>query len=189
MNREALQQGLSKVAWSYIFLLLDITLNIGPCTLDLLPNWVGYLLLLSAIPLLASELRDLLLLRPFCQVLAAAEGIEWTAALLTGQTFLRQFLPINAVWVCLAMYVTFQLLTDLARLSEREGIPARGLLLCRNLDVIFEAVMFFPFPWEDWIAAAVVLAIAGMIVCLMITARLFALRRRLGEEPAQAEHP
>lgn len=181
MNREALQQGLSKVAWSYIFLLLDITLNIGPCTLDLLPNWVGYLLLLSAIPLLASELRDLPLLRSFCMVLAAAEAVEWTAALLTGQAFLRQFLPVNAVWACLAMYVTFQLLTDLARLSEREGIPARGLLICRNLNVILHAVMFFPFPWEKWIAAAVALAIAGMIVCILISVRLFALRRHLGE--------
>lgn len=181
MSREALQNGLSKVAWAYIFLLLDITLNIGPCTLDLLPNWVGYLLLLSAIPLLASELRDLPLLRPFCMVLAAAEAVEWTAALLTGQAFLRQFLPVRAVWACLAMYVTFQLLTDLARLSEREGIPARGLLICRNLNVILRAVMFFPFPWEDWIAAAVALVITGIVVCILISVRLFALRRHLGE--------
>lgn len=181
MNREALQQGLSKVAWSYIFLLLDINFNIGPCTLDLLPNWVGYLLLLSAIPLLEPELRDLPLLRPFCRVLAVAEGIEWAAVLLTGEAFLRQFLPLNAVWACLAMYVTFQLLTDLARLSEREGIPARGLLICRDLDVILHAVMFFPLPWEDWIAAAVALAITGMVVCILISVRLFALRRHLGE--------
>lgn len=189
MNREALQKGLSKVAWAYIFLLLDIDFSIGRCTLDFLPNWAGYLILLSSIPLLELKLRDLPLLRPFCRVLAVAEGIEWTAALLTGQSFLRQFLPVSAVWACLAMYVTFQLLTDLACLSEREGIPAQGLLICRNLDVILEAVMFFPFPWEDWIAAAVVLAITGTIVCLIITVRLFTLRRRLGERSAQAEHP
>ena len=184
MNREALQNGLSKVAWAYILILLDINLNIGRNTLDLLPDWVGYLLLLSAIPLLAPALRDLPLLRPFCVVLAAAEAVEWTAALLTGQSLLYRFLPVKALLTCLAMYVTFQLLTDLARLAEQEGLPAGRLRLCRDPNVVIRAVLFLPLPWEKWIALAVALAVAGMIVCIMIAVQLFALRRRLGEAPA-----
>ena len=184
MNREALQNGLSKVAWAYMLMLLDINLNIGQNTLDLLPDWVGYLLLLSAIPLLEPVLRDLPLLRPFCVVLAAAEAVEWTAALLTGQLLLYRFLPVSAILTCLAMYVTFQLLTDLARLAEGEGFPAGRLRLCRDLDVVIRAILFLPLPWEEWIALAVVLAVAGMIVCIMIAVQLFSLRRRLGEAVA-----
>ncbi len=184
MNREALQNGLSKVAWAYILILLDINLNIGRNTLDLLPDWVGYLLLLSAIPLLAPALRDLPLLRPFCVVLAAAEAVEWTAALLTGQSLLYRFLPVKALLTCLAMYVTFQLLTDLARLAEQEGLPAGRLRLCRDLNVVIRAVLFLPLPWEEWMALAVALVVTGGIVCVMIAVQLFALRRRLGEAPA-----
>ena len=184
MNREALQNGLSKVAWAYILILLDINLNIGRNTLDLLPDWVGYLLLLSAIPLLAPALRDLPLLRPFCVVLAAAEAVEWTAALLTGQSLLYRFLPVKALLTCLAMYVTFQLLTDLARLAEQEGLPAGRLRLCRDPNVVIRAVLFLPLPWEEWMALAVALVVTGGIVCVMIAVQLFALRRRLGEAPA-----
>lgn len=184
MNREALQNGLRKVAWAYMLILLDINLNIGQNTLDLLPDWAGYLLLLSAIPLLAPVLRDLPLLRPFCVVLAAAEAVEWTAALLTGQSFLYRFLLVSALLTCLAMYVTFQLLTDLARLAEQEGLSAGRLRLCRDLDVVIRAILFLLLPWEEWMVLAMVLAVAGMIVCIMIAVELFALRRRLVDAPA-----
>ena len=65
MNREALQKGLSKVAWAYIFLLLDIDFSIGRCTLDFLPNWAGYLILLSSIPLLTSFSFSRLIISPY----------------------------------------------------------------------------------------------------------------------------
>ena len=184
MNREALQNGLRKVAWAYMLILLDINLNIGQNTLDLLPDWAGYLLLLSAIPLLAPVLRDLPLLRPFCVALAAAEAVEWTAELLTGETFLYRILPVGALLTCLAMYVTFQLLTDLARLAVQEGLPAGRLRLCRDLNVVIRAVLFLPLPWEEGMALAVALVVTGGIVCVMIAVQLFALRRRLGEAPA-----
>ena len=41
MNRDNLLRGLSKVAWAYVLLFFD--LNLG--TLNLLPEWAGYLLL------------------------------------------------------------------------------------------------------------------------------------------------
>ena len=110
--------------------------------------------------------------------------MEWTAALLTGQSLLYRFLPVKALLTCLAMYVTFQLLTDLARLAEQEGLPAGRLRLCRDLNVVIRAVLFLPLPWEKWMALAVALVVTGGIVCVMIAVQLFALRRRLGEAPA-----
>ena len=38
-------RGLTKIAWGYVF--LHLNLNLG--TLNVLPNWVGYLLFFSAI--------------------------------------------------------------------------------------------------------------------------------------------
>lgn len=48
-------RGLTKIAWGYVF--LHLNLNLG--TLNVLPNWVGYLLFFSAIILLGDQLRDL----------------------------------------------------------------------------------------------------------------------------------
>ena len=65
MNRANLYHGLTKIAWAYVLLLVNV--NLG--TLNILPNWAGYLLIGQAIPLLAEERRDLALLKPFCLVL------------------------------------------------------------------------------------------------------------------------
>lgn len=68
-------RGLTKIAWGYVF--LHLNLNLG--TLNVLPNWVGYLLFFSAITLLGDQLRDLTLLKPFCILLGARELADWLA--------------------------------------------------------------------------------------------------------------
>ena len=72
MNHAGIRSALSRIAWAYLLIHLHFRLN----NLDLLPDWAGYLLIFSAIGLLAGELRDLPLLRPFCILLGAVSG--WT---------------------------------------------------------------------------------------------------------------
>ena len=67
---ERLYRGVSHAAWAYIFLYLDINLN----TLNILPDFVCYLLLWSAISCLEGEERDLALLRPLCVLLGVWAG-------------------------------------------------------------------------------------------------------------------
>ena len=68
MNRDLCYRGLGYAAWGYLF--LHININLG--NMDLLPEWAGYLLLLSAIGLLKAERRDLALLSPLGGLLALA---------------------------------------------------------------------------------------------------------------------
>ena len=55
MNHAGIRSALSRIAWAYLLIHLHFRLN----NLDLLPDWAGYLLIFSAIGLLAGELRDL----------------------------------------------------------------------------------------------------------------------------------
>ena len=110
-------RGLTKIAWGYVFLHLNFNLN----TLNLLPNWVGYLLFFSAIVLLGDQLRDLTLLKPFCILLGARELADWLAMFATGQTLMGQFFLLDALLTCIGLYFHFQLLTDLAILAGRTG--------------------------------------------------------------------
>lgn len=124
MNHAGIRSALSRIAWAYLLIHLHFRLN----NLDLLPDWAGYLLIFSAIGLLAGELRDLPLLRPFCILLGAVSGVDWLSFLLTGAEFTGRFFLLSALITCVALYFHFQLLTDLAALADRAVRGGRPLL-------------------------------------------------------------
>ena len=130
MNHAGIRSALSRIAWAYLLIHLHFRLN----NLDVLPDWAGYLLIFSAIGLLAGELRDLPLLRPFCILLGAVSGVDWLSFLLTGAEFTGRFFLLSALITCVALYFHFQLLTDLAALAAFvEGVRERGkTVLCQR---------------------------------------------------------
>lgn len=79
-DRERVYGGLSNAAWGYFFLHIHFKLN----TVDILPVFVGYLLLLSAIGKLSGERRDLNLLRPLCVLLTGWSGLDWLLSWVGG---------------------------------------------------------------------------------------------------------
>ena len=173
-------KALGNIAWGNLLILLDV--NLG--RLDVLPNWVGYLLILYAIGWLAGELRDLPLLRPFCTLLLLAELADWVAVFLTGEALTGRLFLVNALLVCVSLYFHFQLLTDLAGLAgrrEESGPLARRLLGCRNVEAVTRVLAlllaWLPGPEGLLTALAALLVITGLVVCIIIAHDLFALRR------------
>lgn len=178
-------RALSHIAWGNLLILLDVNLN----RLDVLPNWVGYLLIFYAIGWLAGELRDLPLLRPFCTLLLLAELADWVAVFLTGEALTGRLFLVNALLVCVSLYFHFQLLGDLAGLAgrrEEAGPLARRLLGCRNVDAVTRVLAlllaWLPGPEGLLTALAALLVITGLVVCIIIAHDLFALRRFFPEE-------
>ena len=176
MNREQIYRGLSKVAWGYVF--LTFILNLG--TLNVLPNWAGYLFFLAAIGLLGEELRDLPLLKPFCALLAVVDVVDWLAILVTGESLVGRFFLVYLLVVCVSIYFQFQLITDLALLAEEYGLPSEGLRGCRNVDAAISVLILLPLPWEDnelLTVLSILLLLTGIIVRLILIWQLFALRK------------
>ena len=63
-----------KIAWGFFLVLIAI--NIG--TIDILPDWAGYILMVSALPVLATQEESANLLRPFGIILVVPAGVmEW----------------------------------------------------------------------------------------------------------------
>lgn len=182
------RQALTKIAWGYVLLFLNFNLGVNGHTVDVLPNWLGYLLFFSAIGLLGTQLRDLTLLKPFCVLLGVLAAVDWGTVLLTGQALLDGFFILSALRTCLSIYFSFQLLTDLALLSESYGVQADGLRLCRNIDAVIRVLPLLPLPWDTntlLSALLIALLVIGLIVCVLIVYRLFTLRKLLGEKPPQ----
>ena len=77
MNHEHLCSALKHIAWGYI--LIHLNINLG--TIDILPDFAGYLLLLGALPILGQLEPSALLLRPFGIGLVLWHLVSWVAAI------------------------------------------------------------------------------------------------------------
>ena len=176
-----IRKALGNIAWGNLLILLDV--NLG--RLDVLPNWVGYLLIFYAIGYLADEARDLPLLKPFCVLLGAAELLDWLAVFLAGEPLTGQFFLVNALIVCVSLYFHFQLLTDLALLAEECDARANSLRSCRNVEAVIQVILLLPLPWEEHATLSIIyggLLVAGLIVCAFIIYQLFVLRNHFPAE-------
>ena len=179
-EREQLYKGTSALFWGSI--LLFFNLNLG--TLDILPNWAGYLFYLSAIRDLESARRDLALLRPLALILAGWNGLEWLCALVQAPLMEQLYIPALLVQI-VGIYFHFQLLTDCAALAAAHQ-PAdwqldQQLRFQRTLRVLLLTAMAVPF-WPDWVQTGAglicttALLVAGLVNGILILLRLRDLR-------------
>ena len=177
-----LHDGLSQAAWGYFFVTFDF--NLG--TVSILPRFVGFLLLLSAIGKLSGLRRDLALLRPLCTLLACYSFGDWFLSW-SGRD-IDGIIPFLDLVVAVAMlYFHFQFLTDMAALAQEfqlddDNLPARirshrtaYTLLVTCISLLGSAAQIFPWGW--WPGVTVFAAVVTCIVALLIMADLFHLRR------------
>ncbi len=129
-----LSNKIRRVAWGFVFILFDI--NIG--TVSILPRWAGYMMIISALPVLASEVSSVKLLKPLGVALAIYSGAEW-AMKIFGLSYSLTILSV--LIVCILVYFNFQLFTNLAEIAEKHSCPQqKGLLKLRTALVITELI-------------------------------------------------
>ena len=177
---EQLYRGTSKIAWSYIFLYLDVKLG----TFNLLPKWAAFLLIYQAIDLLEEEERELSLLRPFCLLLGGWEAVQWVYFLFAGREFV--LLPLTLVAQVVSLYFHFQLLTNLAGIALRyqadgQGLDARLLRLRTAQTIVITATAFLynllPQLLQTHLLLLATLVLPSAVLAFCLTTALFALRR------------
>ncbi len=186
-DREKLYSGLSNAAWGYFFLTFDFNLN----NVSVLPRFVGFYLLFSAIGKLSGERRDLNLLRPLCVLLTGWSGLDWLLSWVGGDVE-GHILFLDLLVTVVTLYFHFQFLTDMAALSQRyqpEGdnlaSRVRGHRTAFTLLITVFGLMadLTPvLPWEWWAGMIVFGALITCIVALIIMADLFHLRKLIGPE-------
>lgn len=189
---EKLYRGVSHAAWAYFFLYFNI--NLG--SINILPDFVCYLLMWSAIGCLEEEERDLALLRPLCILLGVWSGADWIFTIF-GEALDGQFPPVDLLISVAAIYFHFQLFTDFARLAERYQPPGKDLdrqiLKLRTVHTLILtafSVLGWCFPngaqitfpgssLPEGVAGMllIVMALIGLVVALMLMFNLFALRK------------
>ncbi|MDR1630609.1 MAG: hypothetical protein LBS36_10425 [Oscillospiraceae bacterium] len=162
------------IAWGYIF--LHVNINLG--TLNIIPNWAGYLLIYRALGAVGAYKPSALLLRPLGILLGLYELAAWGMALLGGTIDLFW---INLFTSVIALYFHFQLLTDLAVIAEHHGCTqAKKIRTLRTaltlLGTLAAIITFYP-DFAHSQAISIGIAIVYLVAVLWICAVLFGYRR------------
>ena len=115
--------------WGFLLVFLDINIHFGVSTVDFLPSWLGYLLMIKGLDTLAEESERFAAARPWCVGMAVYTGVLWIAdlfALGAELTFFTWLLGLAGT--CVSFYITSIILDGIDRMQLRHGeIGAAGL--------------------------------------------------------------
>lgn len=114
MSYQNLKSSISKFAWGYFFLYINI--NLG--TLNILPAFVGYFLFLSSIKDLQIEEKSIALLKPFGIILLIWKAVCWSLDLFSLSNSLVFITLITSI---IEIYFHFQALTNIASIAKKSN--------------------------------------------------------------------
>lgn len=184
---ERLSKQLYNIAAAYFVLHVDFTLFI----VNVFPDWLGYIFILSALTVIREEEPSIMLLRPLCLILIAWEGIKWLAAILGVS---MSYALLDLIVLVVQLYLHFQLLTNLAEVALRHGsVPSHdNLLIYRTVRTAMVTILYLLTPWMEanhWINAAMVsvYVIAGLLICRDLYCLSEDVRREGRQLPYSAE--
>lgn len=183
-----MRSAIKKVAWGFFLILFHI--NIG--TIDILPDWAGYVLMVSSLAFIALEEESAKLLRPFGIILIVWNVIEWVLEIFTLSSYLSF---ISIVPTVLNIYFCFQLFTNLADIAEKYSCPQKKKLLvfrtlyviCTVLSVSMIYLAVFSIDSEIYMVLMIAFTVVNLILALCILFTLFGLSSSLGEIQSEQE--
>ena len=168
MKTKTYVHNLSRIAWAYVFLLIDFSMSVNDFSINVLPGWVGFLLIFLALPSVEEQEPSASLLRPLVILLGLWEVIRWVGALVTGSVFDVPLLTL--ILSALSMYFHFQFLTNLSSIARAHGLleDSEKLLHLRTGLTLFTAlvtILYFLNLLELFQGVFLGLFLLGAILC------------------------
>lgn len=179
METKTLSSAIKKIAISYIFIYFHINISV----IDILPNWLGFFMIVSSLPVLSEKERSAQFLRPFgialgiwniIELVLKAAGTEWNITL------------ISIIISIIAIYFHFQLITNIANLAVEQSKRKR-LLVLRTTTVLLNTLLtlslFIPTALNNEIYSYILILIGlpQVVICFWIAGELFGLSRTIRE--------
>lgn len=118
---------MKKVFWGFFFVYLNFNLTLNGHALNLLPDFVGYILLFQAAGALAGESGRFRTLRPFAAGMAVYTGILWVGDLLAvtgGSGWLDGLLSLAAAAV--SLFISWNVVQAVLEIERVRGADLNG---------------------------------------------------------------
>ncbi len=182
MKTKALSSAVKRIAISYVFIYFNINIS----AVDILPDWLGYFMIVSVLPVLSEKEPSAGLLKPF----GIAIGIWNIVSLALKITAVPWNLTlISLLFSIITIYFYFQLITNIASLDIEQSKRKR-LLALRTATVLLHTVLtlslFIPtaINTEAYSYIILLLSVPQIILCFWIVGELFGLSKFLKEKEA-----
>lgn len=185
MDSIPLSAAIKRIAWGYIVIYFGI--NIG--TIDILPDWLGYFMIVSALPILSQEEQSANLLKPLGIALGIWNIIEWVLKIFGAEW---DFTLISLMFSIITIYFHFQLITNIANL-DIEHSKRKRLLVLRTITVLLHTLLtlslFIPTTLDNEIYSYIIIFMSfpQVIICFWIAGELFGLATTLKQEEAEVD--
>ena len=172
-------QAIRNVAWAY--LLIHFHINLG--TIDILPDWWGYMLIFKALPAIAEKEPSAKLLEKFVMLMIGCTAIEWLLKIfgVTLDTYILSIF-VSVIYI----YTHFQLLTNIADIADRESATPYGKAI-RDLRTwvivgVTATNIIMSFLPNLWLVYGI--ALVNILIFVILSAQLFS----YAKEEAAAEN-
>lgn len=186
METKTLSSAIKKVAISYILIYLHINISV----IDILPDWLGYFLIVSVLPVLSQKEKSAQLLRPFGIAIGVWNIFEDVLKIAGDELNLT---VISLVFSIITIYFHFQLITNIANLDIEEAKKKR-LLNLRTATVLLHTVTslallvptMFDIDYEIYSYFVMVMLIPQLVICFWISFELFKISKDIKEKEVES---
>ena len=178
-NYHLLNKSISKFLWAYVFILFNI--SIGPA--DVLPDFIGYILMAAGIFALSKELGHSPLLKILSIIMSVWSAIFWGLNVFSVSSDALTYVSSSAGAVDIVL--NFLLLTDLSIICktyqaeeqnlDKKLITARNIYVCCLGASILSALLllFVSKTAEILIALTAIISLACLVLFVVVMILLF----------------
>ena len=185
METKTLSSAIKKVAISYILIYLHINISV----IDILPDWLGYFLIVSVLPVLSQKEKSAQLLKPVGIAIGIWNIVEWVLKIAGDEL---NFYVISLVFSIITIYFHFQLITNIAALDIEETKKKR-LLNLRTATVILHTVLsllllvptIIDIDGEIYYYILMLMLIPQLVICFWISGELFIISKNMKEKESK----
>lgn len=186
METKTLSSAIKKIAISYILIYLHINISV----IDILPDWLGYFLIVSVLPIISENEKSAQLLKPFGIAIGIWNIFEDVLKIAGDELNLT---VISLVFSIITIYFHFQLITNIANLDIEEHKKKR-LLNLRTATVLLHTVMslsllvptMFDIDNEIYTYVLMIMLIPQLVICFWISGELFKISKAMKEKEVES---
>lgn len=158
------------IFYGLILILLDFSFNLGNFTIGLIPDFIGYILMIKGLDEIINESEKFTKIRPYVQGMAIYTGITYVVDLFgISRSLGIVAIILSIVSVVMSLYITYHIIVGLKDIEGKRGIDL-------NSDKLYSLWIAMVVLWGLYyivliipiIALIAILAVLGVSIIFLV---------------------
>lgn len=118
---------MKKIFIGFLLIFLDFDLNLGASKIGLIPDFIGYIVMINGLLEMAEESPMFIKVKPFASFMAVYTGILYFADL-TGLSASLGFLSVisGIAAAIISLYISYNIIMGVKDMEEKYNVPLNG---------------------------------------------------------------